>query len=186
MNKSCDLISALTEDHRELRQLLTELEHLTGGEPLWRSLADLTITEMVRHSVAEEAYLYPVARERLPEGQGIVDQEIADHHRLEEMLIRLESPDLRTAQFSQLMSRMDVAVRAHMQAEEDELFVLLAKHLSKEELAVLGRKAAEAKEKAPTRRHRSTPERPVLNTIIASGTGLVERLRKHLRGPYPF
>ncbi|MFL6053026.1 MAG: hemerythrin domain-containing protein [Actinoallomurus sp.] len=185
MNRSCDLISILTEDHRELRQLLTELEHLTGGEPLWRSLADLTITEMVRHSVAEEAFLYPVARQRLPEGQRIVDQEVADHGRIEQMVARLESPDLPTAQFSVLMSQLAAALGAHMQAEEDELFVLMAKHLGKEELAVLGRKAAEAKEKAPTRHHVSAPDHPLLNTIIASGTGLVERLREHLRGLYP-
>jgi hypothetical protein len=115
----------------------------------------------------------------------IVDQQIADHRRLEQMLIRLESPELTTEQLSLLMSRLDVAARAHMQAEEDKLFVLLAKHLSKEELVVLGRKAAEAKKKAPTRPHRSTPDRPLLHTIIASGVGLVERLREQLRGPYP-
>lgn len=186
MKRSDDLVSVLTEDHREIRQLLTELEHLTEPEPLRRSLADLMIAEMIRHAVAEEAYLYPVARERLPEGQRIVDQEIAGHDKLEQILQKLERSDLTDEEFSLLLSRLNTEARAHMEAEEQELFPLLANHLSKEELAVLGRKAAEAKEKAPTRQRISAPERPLLNTILASGTGLIERLHKYLRGcAYP-
>lgn len=152
MNQSDDLISVLAEENRELRQLLTELEQLTESESLRRSLADLTIAELVRHMMAEESYLYPVARERLPEGTRIVDRHIAEYGKIEQTLKRLERHDLTSADFSLLLSRLDADARAQLQAEEEEeLFPLVARHVGQEELAVLGRKAVESKEKASIR-----------------------------------
>lgn len=177
MNQSDDLISVLTEEHRDQGQLLTELEQLTGHESLRRSLADLLIAEMVRHMVAEDAYLHPVARERLPEGPRLADQHIAEHEQLEQTLKGLERHDLTGEEFFLLLSRLDTEVRTHTRSEEEELFPLLGRHLSKEELTALGQKALEAKEKASIRQRLS--ERP-RNPIFAAGAGLVERVRIYL------
>lgn len=178
MNRSDDLISVLTEEHRDQRQLLTELQQLTGHGSLRRSLADLLIAEMVRHTVAEDAYLHPVARERLPERPRLADQHIAEHEQLEQTLKGLERHDLTTGEeFSLLLSRLDTEVRTHTRSEEEELFPLLARHLSKEELTALGQKALEAKKKASIPQRLS--ERP-RNPIFAAGAGLVERVRIYL------
>ncbi|MEV5747106.1 hemerythrin domain-containing protein [Actinoallomurus sp. NPDC052308] len=184
MNRSDDLCHVLTEDHHALRQLLVELKHLTVSEPLWRSLADLLIAEMTRHSVTEDSYLYPVVRDRLPGGGRLVDEYLAEHEKLERMGEILERNDLPGAELSRLLARLDTEVRAHMRAEEEELFPMLIEHLGAEELAGLGRKAAAAKQEASIRQR--LPDRPVLNAIIATGAGLVERVRGHLRGrAYP-
>ncbi|GAA4612532.1 hemerythrin domain-containing protein [Actinoallomurus liliacearum] len=184
MNRSDDLCHVLTEDHHELRQLLVELNHLTASEPLWRSLADLLIAEMTRHSVAEESYLYPVVRDRVPEGRRLVDEYLAEHEKLERMVKILERHDLPGPELSRLVARLDTEVRAHMRAEEEELFPMLIEHLGAEERAALGRKAAAAKKEASMRQR--LPDHPVLKAIIATGAGLIERVRGHLRGrAYP-
>ncbi|MEV5704185.1 hemerythrin domain-containing protein [Actinoallomurus sp. NPDC052274] len=182
MNRSDDLCHVLTEDHHELRQLLIELNHLSASEPLWRSLADLLIAEMTRHSVAKESYLYPAVRERVPGGRRLVDEYLAEHEKLERMGKILERHDLPGAELSQLLARLDIEIRAHIRAEEEELFPMLIEHFGAEELAALGRKAAAAKAEAEASIRQRLPDRPVLNVIIATGAGLVERVRGHLRG----
>ncbi|MCO5997851.1 hemerythrin domain-containing protein [Actinoallomurus rhizosphaericola] len=184
MSPSDDLCSVLTEDHHELRQLLYELDHLTAPEPLWRSLVDLLIAEMIRHSIAEEAYLYPVARDRLPEGPRLLEPYMDEHETIEALGKRLESHDLPSAELTSLLAQLRRDVCAHMRSEEQKLFPPLAEHLGADELSALGRKAAEVKAKASVRQRSS--DRPLLNTLIETGTGLVERVRTYVRGrAYP-
>jgi hemerythrin-like domain-containing protein len=182
-----DLISVLEEDHCELRQLFTELGHLCGGESLRRTLTDQLIVELVRHSVAEECYLYPVSRERLPDGERVTEQAFAEHNRLEAILRRLEAPDIPDDQFALLLSSLITGARLHIDDEEEWIFPLLAKHVPEDELVELGRKARQSKSCAPSRPDKGDG-RPLLHVLLQSGAGLVERVRDHLCGrdkPYP-
>jgi hemerythrin-like domain-containing protein len=182
MNQPDDLISMLKEDHRELRQLFTELEFLSGGESLRRTLTDHLIVEMVRHAVAEEAYLYPASRRHLPDGAWIVEQSNAEHEWLEGMLRQLEAPDVPDDHFSFLLARLIPDTRRHMGDEEERIFPLLSRYVSSEELVVLGELARKAKEKAPIRLDAGSSNRPLLSALMETGAGLVERVRAHLCG----
>jgi hemerythrin-like domain-containing protein len=182
MNRSTDLLSVLKEDHRELKQLYTELEHLCGGERLRRVLTDQLIVEAVRHSVAEECYLYPVARACLPNGDRLVEEALADHDRLEGILRRLESSDLPDDQFALLLSWLITSARQHIDDEEERIFPLVAEHVSREELIALGENAWRFKTEAPSRSSRTAHDRPLSNLLLKSGSGLVERVREYLRG----
>jgi hemerythrin-like domain-containing protein len=182
MNRPNDLITVLTEDHRELRQLFTELEMLSGGENLRRMLTDQLIIEVVRHSVAEEAYLYPVCRARLPDGGWISEEAYADHRRIERIMKQLEEPGLPDDYFSFLLDWLIGDARRHMSDEEDRVFPLLVKNVSEAELVVLGEKAKRAKRLALARSSADGKGRPLLHTLLASGAGLVERARAYLCG----
>jgi hemerythrin superfamily protein len=61
-----DLVSVITKDHREVEEAFKELESGQGSADHRRDLADHVIAELVRHSVAEEQYMYPAAREVSP------------------------------------------------------------------------------------------------------------------------
>jgi hemerythrin-like domain-containing protein len=182
MNRPDDLITVLTEDHRELRQLFTELEMLSGGENLRRMLTDQLIIEMVRHSVAEEAYLYPVCRAHLSDGGWISEEAYADHKRIEKLMKQLEEPTLPDDHFSFLLDWLIGDTRRHMSDEEDRVFPLLVKNVSEAELVVLGGKAKRAKGLAPTRSSAGDKGKPLVHTLLASGAGLVERARAYLCG----
>jgi hypothetical protein len=69
-----------------------------------------------------------------------------------------------------------------MDDEEGRIFPQLSKHVSGEELAALGELAGEAKEKAPTRLTPGSRDRPLLDMLLGTGAGLVERARDHLCG----
>jgi hemerythrin superfamily protein len=176
-----DVIDVLTHDHREVEELFEQIEQATDPGQR-RELTDQVITELVRHSVAEEQYLYPAAREHIPDGDAIVDGEIADHNEVEEALKALEGIDADDPDFMRTFRRMSEDVKEHVQEEEDELFPLLREHASAQELRDLGEKVQRAKKVAPTRPHPSSPDTPPLNKILGPGVGLVDRARDTLMG----
>lgn len=71
-----DLIDVLTKDHRAVESAFQEYERGGMSDQARQGLVDHIITELVRHSVAEEQYLYPTAREVLPDGDEVADHEI--------------------------------------------------------------------------------------------------------------
>ncbi|XVQ14222.1 hemerythrin domain-containing protein [Spirillospora sp. CA-255316] len=181
--KAADVVSILTHDHREVEELFGQLEAARpdDGETR-RRLTDQAIIELVRHSVAEEMYLYPATRRFVPDGDQIADKELADHARVEEIMKDLEKADAGSEEFSTLLARLMTEVRLHVRDEEENLFPALSRHAGAPELADLGEKVQAAKDKAPTRPHPSAPDSPTLLKILAPGTGLVDRARDHLSG----
>lgn len=178
-----DVISVLTHDHREVEELFGRLEAAPHDDgQARRSLVDQVITELVRHSVAEEMYLYPATRKYVPGGDEIADREIGDHAEVEKIMKQLEKAEATTEQFSTLLTRLISEVRAHVEDEESTLFPQLARHASAEELVELGKRVQAAKEKAPTRPHPAAPDRPPLNKLLGPGAGMVDRVRDYISG----
>ncbi len=71
------LINAITFDHRAAEPVFDELQSRQGSPEHRRDLADHVIAELVRHSVAEEQYVYSEIRRTL--GDEAADHEIAEH-----------------------------------------------------------------------------------------------------------
>src|SRR3954453_14754510 len=100
-----DVVDILTEDHREVTDLLKEIT--TSSDPeMRRDLADIVITELVRHSVAEEMHVYPVMRELLPEGEQAVEHDPAEHKEIERTLKELEGTEAADPRFAQLVESL--------------------------------------------------------------------------------
>jgi hemerythrin superfamily protein len=181
MAEQQDVIDVLEHDHREVEELFDQIETATdAGER--RELTDQMITELIRHAVVEEQYLYPAARERVPDGDALVDQEIADHNEVEEALKALEDIDSDDPNFMTTFRQMSENVKEHVKEEEEELFPKLRQHATVDELRELGEKVQRAKKLAPTRPHPSSPDTPPLNKILGPGVGLVDRVRDKLSG----
>ncbi|SCL37253.1 Hemerythrin HHE cation binding domain-containing protein [Micromonospora pallida] len=177
-----DVIDILTTDHREVEALFVELESRQGTPEHRRRLADVVIAELVRHSVAEEAYVYPAARKALPDGDQIADHEIAEHAEAERTMKELESVDSADPRFDQLLAHLTSAIRHHVQEEEADLFPRLRAAVAQEELVDLAEKVEAVKRIAPTRPHPATPDHPPANKLLAPGAGLVDRIRDALSG----
>lgn len=177
-----DMIGALIQDHRAVDKAFSELESGRGSPEQRRDLADHIITELVRHSVAEEQYLYPTAREVLPNGDEVADHEIEEHAEAERLMKQLEKADSSTSEFTELANKLISSIRHHVDEEENHLFPKLRAACSAEKLNELGTKIEQAKETAPTRPHPAAPDRPPMNKLLAPGAGLVDRARDVLTG----
>jgi hypothetical protein len=116
-----DVITVLTTDHREVEQMFAQLEQLGPDAPERQQLTEQVITELVRHSVAEEAYLYPATRRFVPGGDQIADHELAEHAEAEKTMKELEGLDPSDSRFDTLLSKLMKEIREHILEEEQEL-----------------------------------------------------------------
>lgn len=182
MGHGGNVIAELTTDHHEVADLFNRIQGLPPGSPQRKDLIDEVTIELVRHSVAEEQYLYPAVREHVDGGGPLADKELADHAEVEQMLKRLEGLPADDAQFDGLVTRLITEVTKHVADEEQRLFPLLAAACSPQQLDELGDKIRTAKKTAPTRPHPSAPDTPPANKLLAPGAGLVDRARDLISG----
>jgi len=176
-----DVVDILTEDHREVTDLLKEIT--TSSDPeVRRDLADIVIAELVRHSVAEEMHVYPVMRELLPDGEQAVDHDTKEHKEIERTLKELEGADATTPRFDELIVSLSATLDDHVRDEEDEQFPRLRSRVPQDRLVELGRKVETAKKAAPTRPHPATPNSAPFHKAVGPGVGLVDRLRDKVSG----
>lgn len=180
--ESEDLISVIVSDHRAVEQVFVELESSQGTPEHRRQLADHVITELVRHSVAEEQHMYPAARKALPNGDEVVDHELEEHAEAEQVMKDLEGLDPRDPKFEQLLGALIKDIRHHIKDEEEDLLPQLARLCSAEELRELGHKVLQAKKTAPTRPHPAAPDKPPANLLLDPGAGLIDKMRDALSG----
>src|SRR4051812_36170722 len=134
-----DVVDILTTDHREATALLQQIRTTTDGETR-RDLADQMISELVRHAVAEEMYVYPAMKQHLPDGEAAVEHDVAEHKELEQTMKELEAVDASDPQFDALLTQLETILTDHVADEEDEQFPRLRASIPREELVQLGQK----------------------------------------------
>ncbi|MFJ8849336.1 hemerythrin domain-containing protein [Streptomyces sp. NPDC102437] len=182
MGHGGNVIAELIIDHREVDGLFAKIEAQPAGDAQRRKLADELTIELVRHSVAEEMYLYPAVRKHVEDGDVIADKELSDHAQVEQHLKDLEGMAADDPQFDPLVAQLKLEVSGHVRDEEDRLFPLLAAACTPAALDELGDKVRTAKKMAPTRPHPSAPSTPPGNKLLGPGVGLVDRARDLLTG----
>lgn len=176
-----DVVAILVHDHREVEEMFEKLESGGIGDARnRRAVVEQVTVELVRHSAAEEQYLYPAVREYLPGGGALADREIAEHAEAERLMKELEHTDHGEPYFEELVTRLIGTVRAHIAEEEDDLFPRLTRTCDTETLLDLGDKVAAAKKIAPTRPHPSLPHTPPGNRVAGPVAGVVDRVRDAL------
>jgi len=176
-----DVVDILTTDHREATALLQQIRTTTDGETR-RDLADQMISELVRHAVAEEMYVYPAMKQHLPDGEAAVEHDVAEHKELEQTMKELEAVDASDPQFDALLTQLETILTDHVADEEDEQFPRLRASIPREELVQLGQKVQTAKKLAPTRPHPAAPNAELFHKLVGPGVGMVDRLRDRLTG----
>jgi hemerythrin superfamily protein len=177
-----DLASVIIADHREVEEAFKELQSGNGTPQHRRDLADHVIAELVRHSVAEEMYMYPAAREHLPDGDELADHEIEEHAEAEQVMKQLDGLDPTDPKFEELLGKLISDVRHHIEDEENDLLPRLQQACSHDQLQLLGDKVTKAKQTAPTRPHPNAPDTPPGNKLLGPGAALVDRMRDALSG----
>jgi hemerythrin superfamily protein len=176
-----DVIDVLTSDHRDVTALIGEI--WTIRDPMIRrDLTDTAISELVRHAVAEEMYVYPAMRKYLPEGDKAVEHDIEEHQELEETMKALEGVDVSTPEFDETLRKLETLLADHVQDEESEQFPELRRRIPQDELKELAGKVETAKKLAPTRPHPGAPNSELFHKLVGPGVGLVDRLKDKLTG----
>jgi hemerythrin superfamily protein len=175
-----DAVDILTADHHEVLALVGQIPSAAPEQR--RDMTDTVIAELVRHSVAEEMYVYPAMREHLPDGESQVQHDVEEHQELEKVMKELEGLDAADARFLEALGRLESVLRDHVNDEESKQFPLLRAQLSSEQLVEMGKKVETAKKAAPTRPHPSAPHSELFHKMVGPGVGKVDRQRDKLSG----
>jgi hemerythrin superfamily protein len=171
-----DVVEILTTDHRDVTALIGEIWSVR--DPMVRrDLTDTAISELVRHAVAEEMYVYPAMRKYLPEGDKAVEHDVEEHKELERAMKELEGLEVSSAEFDETLRRLESILADHVQDEESEQFPELRRRIPHDELVQLAGKVETAKKLAPTRPHPSAPNNELFHKLAGPGVGFVDRLR---------
>ncbi|MGH8878127.1 MAG: hemerythrin domain-containing protein [Stackebrandtia sp.] len=181
-NPGKNLINVITSDHRAIEAAFNELENKSMTPETRGALVDHVIAELVRHSVAEEQFMYPAVRKYVSGGDEIADHEIEEHAEAERVMKDLDEMDVTDPRFEAKLHELMSDINHHVHEEESTLLPNLAAACSIDELQSLGEKVVAAKMVAPTRPHPSAPDTPPANLIVDPGAGLVDRLRDAISG----
>ena len=176
-----DVVDVLTSDHREVTALIAQIQ-ASADHAQRRDLADIVISELVRHSVAEEMFVYPAMRKHLPDGEQAVEHDTQEHKELELTMKELEGVAATEPRFDELLGRLSRILQDHVQDEESEQFPQLRARVPREELVQMAVNVEAAKKIAPTRPHPGSPNNALFHLTVGPGVGLVDRLRDKLSG----
>jgi hemerythrin superfamily protein len=178
---SQDVVDILISDHRDVTALIGEIWSVKDAM-IRRDLTDTAISELVRHAVAEEMYVYPAMRKYLADGDKAVEHDIEEHKELERTMKQLEDVDATSTDFDERLRKLESTLADHVQDEESEQFPELRRRVPQEELVELAGKVQTAKKLAPTRPHPGAPNSELFHKLVGPGVGMVDRLKDKLTG----
>ena len=148
-------ITMLTDDHRAVKKLLSELETTTERgvktreELFSRIKADLTV-----HEIIEEEIFYPALKEH-PKAKDIVLEGYEEHNVVDTLMSELSALPFDHETWGAKAKVMQENVEHHIEEEEGEMFKKARQVFDEAELEELGermarRRVSAERESAPT------------------------------------
>jgi len=172
------MVDHLAGDHDQILALCDRLRSAVAANSAdITAVADVLVATVSRHLSAEEQYLYPTVKARLPDGPELVAFELAEDAA---MLQSLRGLHRTTADHPALPGLVETVTRQlgrHTRCATDELFPRLRAACSDNELVRLGNRVEIAADAAPTRPHPGTPLTPPVNKVVDPAVAVVDKVR---------
>jgi hemerythrin superfamily protein len=172
-----DVVDLLRAQHGRIRDLFDEVMQSEGKERE-RSFREL-VTLLAIHETAEEEIVHPAAR-RLPGGDGIVDDRLAEEREAKELLSELDGMDIDDPRFMKSLDKLRMDVLTHARAEERYEFDRLKVEFSPKQLKGFAVAVRAAEASAPTRPHPGA-ESAKKNMLAGPMLAVVDRVRGMIR-----
>jgi hemerythrin superfamily protein len=139
-----DAIDLLQFQHRQVEELLTELEGANGLKAK-RIAFDELADSLAAHVLIEEHVFYPAIKAKRTE--DILLESLEEHLAIKRVLADLLKTPFEDPTFDAKLKVMGEQVLHHHDEEEEELFPKVRKLLAKDELVALGKKMFGAHER---------------------------------------
>jgi hemerythrin-like domain-containing protein len=139
------VVTLIKEDHRKLEAVFKQLENEPDDV---RALLVQVAELLIPHSKAEEQVVYPAITSTAPDESEDVQDGIAEHHHVEEVLEQLLAGDPEAPGADGLIAAMIGEVRHHVEEEEEEILPKFAQAATNQQLTELGERFVSAKDKA--------------------------------------
>ncbi|WP_158895922.1 hemerythrin domain-containing protein [Amycolatopsis anabasis] len=130
-----DVVDLIMSDHREVERLFEELKTSPEKRPL---LVPVVTALLTAHSRAEEAEVYPIARDEAGETDKVAHSQ-EEHAQAEQLMEQLVRADPQSRKFDQVLTELVEAVEHHVQEEESVVLPGMRERLSDHRREELGR-----------------------------------------------
>ena len=129
-----DVVDLIMADHRELERLFDQLRTQPDSRML---LVPVVAALLTAHSRAEEADVYPAARDEAGETDE-VEHSQHEHVEAEQLLHKLADADPNSSRFESLLEEFVGAVKHHVEEEESTVLPGMRQRLDAKRLEQLG------------------------------------------------
>lgn len=130
---AADVVELIKSDHREVERLFDLLQK----DPATRGLNfPVVCALLIAHSRAEEAEVYPVAKDEAGETEEVSHSQ-GEHAEAEHMLEEMIAMDFESAEFDKALDKLIKAVNHHVEEEESRVLPGMQQRLSAERRAEL-------------------------------------------------
>jgi hemerythrin superfamily protein len=137
-----DVVDLIMQDHREVERLFEALRTNPDKRP---NLVPVLTALLTAHSRAEEAEVYPVARDEAGETDQVAHSQ-EEHVEADQLLARLVASDQQSGDFDDVLNELVSAVKHHVEEEETKVLPGLRQRLSDDRRAELGEAFANVRE----------------------------------------
>jgi hemerythrin superfamily protein len=134
-------IDLLKNDHDKVKKLFEQIGDTSNQAEKTREKLFVTIeTELVVHTTIEEEILYPALRKAAKNDEQcrLYFEAVEEHKAVDLLLPTVKEVAFGTNEFAARVKVLKEIVEHHVEEEEGEMFPLLKKLFSKEQLAELG------------------------------------------------
>lgn len=173
-----DPIIQLEQDHR-LALSLAGTVRREDGDARRDALREL-VKELSVHASVEEMVIYPAIRSNFSVGDEWVDDDLAEHQAMKEILVRLDGADPDDPQVLTDVEALGTALEAHVSHEEMQLTELRGR-MSPQDFTAMAEAAEKARAAAPTRPHPNAPDSGPGATVAGGAAALLDKARDALR-----
>lgn len=129
-----DVVDLIMNDHRQVEQLFAQLKSEPAARP---NLVTVLTNLLAAHSRAEEAEVYPPAKDEAGESEE-VEHSQEEHLLADQLLKKLAETDPESADFESALDELVEAVTHHVKEEEEKVLPGLRANLDPQRLEELG------------------------------------------------
>lgn len=173
-----DALTLLKNDHKTVEDLFKKFEKAgDNAHKTKQKLVQRMIQELSVHAAVEETTFYPFVKGVNEELTSDVLESLEEHHVVKWLLSELDGMSPTAERFDAKVTVLTESVRHHVEEEERDMFPLVRKALSRDQLNELGELIERAKKVAPTRPHPKAPDEPPGNVMTALVSGFIDRVR---------
>src|SRR5687768_5644007 len=138
-----DAVTMLEQDHRKVEKLFAQYQNTRDP-----SVVEQICTELKVHTTIEEEVVYPIVAKELDDGKELDREARKEHTEVEDAIKEIESLGYDSTEVDPFMQTIIEGDNHHVQEEESEMFPKLQEELGTAKLTALGKKLADAKQKA--------------------------------------
>jgi hemerythrin superfamily protein len=171
-------------DHKDIMAFYDQFDKANNDQEAQKWLRQF-IWELARHSIAEELILYPVYKNKIPQGESYWNKSLDEHRKVKKLLKEVENLKDMNAIHNKMKEVRD-SLNKHTDMEENDILPLIKQHINEAERVSFANTFLRRKYIVPTRPHPEVPDSiPTIESLIGLFVAPVDKFKDIFYAKFP-